>query len=208
MPTTGTARVHPRVCGEEHLAAHDGLLARGSPPRVRGGAVLDLQDWPTRGFTPACAGRRGQGVTRLDPLWVHPRVCGEEDEVLVWLEKLLGSPPRVRGGVIAHRRNVGDRRVHPRVCGEETCRSCRRRSRQGSPPRVRGGELLHLSHLARKGFTPACAGRSRRDGRPRRRCRVHPACAGRSVVVRLIARSQSVHPRVCGEEAAEIRRAQ
>ena len=49
---------HPRVCGEKPYVVHEGVMSRGSPPRVRG--------------KDCSAGKLG-GVM-LD----HPRVCGEK----------------------------------------------------------------------------------------------------------------------------------
>ena len=48
---------HPRVCGEKQSQTLSGRLETGSPPRMRGKAVLILDDVPGVGITPAYAGK-------------------------------------------------------------------------------------------------------------------------------------------------------
>ena len=50
-------RDHPRVCGEKTLLDNRRFLHRGSPPRVRGKAVLGSFLQMVLGITPACAGK-------------------------------------------------------------------------------------------------------------------------------------------------------
>ncbi len=91
------------------------------------------------GITPACAGssRWSSSSRRHGP--DHPRVCGEQGQVVKRMKLLDGSPPRVRGaggrrgpgaatggitpacaGSRSCRRWVGVRGWdHPRVCGEQ-----------------------------------------------------------------------------------------
>ena len=66
------------------------------------------------------------------------------------------------------------------MCGEKAVRTVLVLDRMGSPPRVRGKEAAHDLDKARRGITPACAGK-----------RSAPGAASAS------ARD---HPRVCGEE--------
>ena len=49
---------HPRVCGEKVLEERMKVNNWGSPPRVRGKAVLLAHDGEQLGITPACAGKR------------------------------------------------------------------------------------------------------------------------------------------------------
>ena len=50
---------HPRTCGEKSFNANSALVARGSPPHMRGKEFLDvLLDNPRR-ITPAHAGKSG-----------------------------------------------------------------------------------------------------------------------------------------------------
>ena len=55
LPCTG--RDHPRVCGEQPFSQLDSTVPPGSPPRVRGKGAFMPSCTPTRGITPACAGK-------------------------------------------------------------------------------------------------------------------------------------------------------
>ena len=50
-------------------------------------------------ITPACAGNRSLGHGHDTGRPDHPRVCGEQYLLTLFLAFLLGSPPRVRGTV-------------------------------------------------------------------------------------------------------------
>ena len=68
---------HPRVCGEKLFRSCARMVWVGSPPRVRGEALL---------FFDFCQQRRD-----------HPRVCGEKPAPRHRRGRRSGSPPRVRG---------------------------------------------------------------------------------------------------------------
>ena len=149
---------HPRVCGEQGARCSFGAGCSGSPPRVRGTAVLALWESLNWRITPACAGNSARcwtvGVGAQD----HPRVCGEQGSWLFRFFRSQGSPPRVRGTASVHRRKLQSRRItpacagnreflhvpapppldHPRVCGEQAHRLHHAPGPLGSPPRVRG----------------------------------------------------------------------
>ena len=92
----------------------------------------------------------------------------------------LGSPPRMRGKVIAEIADAvadgitpayagksasGDRngrqiRDHPRVCGEKVYEVLTRDSTSGSPPRMRGKVDVVAGLEDGGGITPAYAGKS------------------------------------------------
>ena len=91
-------RDHPRVCGEERSLHRPALLAHGSPPRVRGGAVRVLPSGMAKRITPACAGRSNRKKIACIGNLDHPRVCGEEYTATIPPDSVTGSPPRVRGG--------------------------------------------------------------------------------------------------------------
>ena len=170
---------HPRVCGEQ------------LPHSVKTSIVR---------ITPACAGNSvfypGSIAGRGD----HPRVCGEQVHCKVLLEKMAGSPPRVRGTDCLRLPRVGGLRItpacagnscspsslaslagdHPRVCGEQVNSSYILSSLPGSPPRVRG-----------TGPGADCCGGV---------CRITPACAGNSRSSRFPPPLGPDHPRVCGEQ--------
>ena len=54
----GIIEDHPRVCGEQSLLCPKQQRLRGSPPRVRGTAILAESKRQNEGITPACAGNR------------------------------------------------------------------------------------------------------------------------------------------------------
>ena len=55
------AEDHPRVCGEKHPDIKPGSDAWGSPPRVRGEALVTVGAAGRNRITPACAGRSAAG---------------------------------------------------------------------------------------------------------------------------------------------------
>ena len=77
-----------------------------------------------------------------------------------------------------------ERPVHPRVCGEQQQAAGARIRIDGSSPRVRGT--------------------AKPTGERPKRIRFIPACAGNSPVIRKDCVVPSVHPRVCGEQPAEV----
>ena len=90
-------RDHPRVCGEQGVAATPVDVFEGSPPRVRGTVVVGSTKTPSKGITPACAGNSPGVDNSCSLIWDHPRVCGEQLLARGWGTDLRGSPPRVRG---------------------------------------------------------------------------------------------------------------
>ena len=70
-------RAHPRVCGENPLAAAEAGADRGSPPRVRGKLLPRLDVDELLGLTPACAGKTRSARRPRRTSRAHPRVCGE-----------------------------------------------------------------------------------------------------------------------------------
>ena len=88
---------HPRVRGEQDSTFTLNLNDDGSPPRARGAVGGTTAVHVVGGITPACAGSsRGHGWRRR-ARWDHPRVRGEQQQALEWLEGVPGSPPRARG---------------------------------------------------------------------------------------------------------------
>ena len=135
-------------------------------------------------------------------LFCKPRVCGEKRLCAPPIASAVGSPPRMRGKVVAHCVRQNAVRItpayagksaqlegasplaqdHPRVCGEKRDFSRLPPFLQGSPPRMRGKGERKRRHSNPRGITPAYAGK-------RRLC-VVAAHLGRD------------HPRVCGEKCA------
>ena len=121
---------------------------------------------------------------------VHPRVCGEHPPVTATTN--LRSP------------------VHPRVCGEHGGNAIAEPGPPRSIPACAGNTVCRCcscSHQRRS--IPACAGNTHRAPNSRRAAqRSIPACAGNTFTVPPPMGVRPVHPRVCGEHAAEGREAQ
>ena len=89
------------MCGEQEAGKGMKNVMEGSPPRVRGTAIhLALLDYYGR-ITPACAGNRLTHHLKTCFFEDHPRVCGEQSNILGKETCKRGSPPRVRGTVSA-----------------------------------------------------------------------------------------------------------
>ena len=88
---------HPRVCGEKYLDKNKKIRIVGSPPRVRGKAVVRKKADGGIRITPACAGKSSRRGKEASFCRDHPRVCGEKTVIVRLAVALVGSPPRVRG---------------------------------------------------------------------------------------------------------------
>ena len=94
---SGDIEDHPRVCGEKWQNRVNQLLVRGSPPRMRGKAVLASTTLYRSGITPAYAGKRDLVISGSGDIEDHPRVCGEKSTSEAQKSSDMGSPPRMRG---------------------------------------------------------------------------------------------------------------
>ena len=177
----------------------------GSSPRVRGKHRPGLPDRLPRGLIPACAGKTRSRLAWSGGWRAHPRVCGENTGSDGGVEYWGGSSPRVRGKLRSvfpseapfrlipacagktrkPRNHTGYGAAHPRVCGENHGVPMTSSDSTGSSPRVRGkprcGARVRVDH----GLIPACAGKTPLWG----------PCTCRS----------RAHPRVCGENALNVR---
>ena len=158
---SGDIEDHPRVCGEKFTLSSSTAVSPGSPPRMRGKAPAQTLTGSASRITPACAGKRQRQSGHNEAYRDHPRVCGEKVGMGYRGKAPVGSPPRMRGKVYAHRSArvrcgitpayagkssyTSDRaavsRDHPRVCGEKYWRHSCPQMRSGSPPRMRGKVL-------------------------------------------------------------------
>ena len=188
------------MCGEQISATLPSMVRKGSPPRVRGTAILAESKRQNEGITPACAGNRHSPHQPVRLRQDHPRVCGEQSLLSCSRPCVAGSPPRVRGTaaggfLVAGRFGITPacagnscRRQaratppwdHPRVCGEQPPPGSSPSTGWGSPPRVRGTEPVD--------YVSALAGR------------ITPACAGNRRIPRRQPPGSRDHPRVCGEQ--------
>ena len=106
----------PRVRGTHFIHKPDDFFSRSSP-RVRGTrCVAHAHACPGR-FIPACAGNTPDSDIDLQPISVHPRVCGEHDIDNLEDESIAGSSPRVRGTRSDRYSIRVGRRFIPRVRG-------------------------------------------------------------------------------------------
>ena len=72
----GRAQDHPRVCGEKGRGEPARLSRSGSPPRVRGKAIVAGAHIYHYRITPACAGKRLKKAHKIKdfdpvPIWFH-----------------------------------------------------------------------------------------------------------------------------------------
>ncbi len=189
---------HPRVCGEKRPELSRPGAPLGSPPRMRGKAVLSATSFSFAGITPAYAGKSASCCSPESAARDHPRVCGEKAQregSAMWHK---GSPPRMRGKVVhfaidgfgqritpayagksiwwgLHQQDGGD---HPRVCGEKRSPHQGCHSGRGSPPRMRGKENSFPKPPPVYGITPAYAGKRKNLPPLKRKNRDHPRVCG------------------------------
>ncbi len=158
-------------------------------------------------------------VPLLEPVAVHPRVCGERPKRSASPFAAVGSSPRVRGTRRPWCRSSNPRRfipacagnaliageghfslpVHPRVCGERFGLTFSDDSAGGSSPRVRGTRYSLRVGPDWRRFIPACAGNASIHARQSARCSVHPrVCGERNDTSTWTARHRGSSPRVRG----------
>ena len=172
-------RDHPRVCGEKPALPPGVLAPPGSPPRMRGKAVVGVLRVNHLGITPAYAGKRQSHQHSMNQRRDHPRVCGEKVSKSDGDGQVGGSPPRMRGKVTPAAvenyfngitpacagKSAGSRpccrrgQDHPRVCGEKSTTSEDAGSLPGSPPRMRGKVVAVHERTSNERITPAYAGK-------------------------------------------------
>ena len=154
-------------------------------------------------ITPAYAGK---SLALRHPFlteWDHPRVCGEKTKIKRPFTVNAGSPPRMRGKVLAARlydlvngitpayagksdclfQHGALFQDHPRVCGEKYHSTVPGAGHLGSPPRMRGKGEVSSRHAQQHGITPAYA--------------------GKSAIAAMGSGAAGDHPRVCGEKSPE-----
>ncbi|SBM43981.1 Hypothetical protein PFR_JS2_1822 [Propionibacterium freudenreichii] len=112
-----TDRDHPRVCGENPSAFSEDSREAGSPPRMRGEQSLYYSNEFHYGITPAYAGRTQHCDPGLEVIQDHPRVCGENLALRDTDAQLFGSPPRMRGELVAQMDGHLDAGITPAYAG-------------------------------------------------------------------------------------------
>ena len=152
------------------------------------------------GITPAYAGKSQTEFCGTTSKRDHPRVCGEKFAHVSVPNRVVGSPPRMRGKVLFvlekaviigitpayagkrdNERLLGaDGMDHPRVCGEKWPRYRHHPRAVGSPPRMRG----KVNHIRQRQTYPG----------------ITPAYAGKRNWQSSTMKTEKDHPRVCGEK--------
>ena len=134
------------------------------------------------GITPAYAGKSRPDVVPYLIPQDHPRLCGEKHLTCDGVAGVYGSPPPMRGKVLAVGRWANGGRDHPRLCGEKYLPAGFLPQYSGSPPPMRGKEFSTAAAIQYTGITPAYAGK-----------RLIPIEFGGI---------ETDHPRLCGEKSA------
>ncbi len=223
--------VHPHVCGDNYTGRSHLRWFVGSPPRVWGQRTLLSRNSDKRWFTPTCVGTTSQATRTRSMASVHPHVCGDNVTDCNRLHISRGSPPRVWGQprriVLRGLRSrftptcVGTtktcscdrvgRSVHPHVCGDNVSASIVQFVVIGSPPRVWGQHAVCSSADLHWRFTPTCVGTTSLKSMFSRCSSVHPHVCGDNAAVEAARLTTAVHPHVCGDndlittgEAGEI----
>ena len=114
---------HPRLCGEHppiEVFMPQGL---GSPPLMRGTPRRCCATIFRYRITPAYAGNtllRGRGGSSLQD---HPRLCGEHLQGKSGANRVIGSPPLMRGTQFCLRKRYFFSRITPAYAGNTMNRS-------------------------------------------------------------------------------------
>ena len=90
----------------------------GSPPRMRGKALVLVLAIVNQRITPAYAGKRLKVWKRCSHDRDHPRVCGEKSGTEDGTEPEPGSPPRMRGKVLTGFCGTASNRITPAYAGK------------------------------------------------------------------------------------------
>ena len=88
---------HPRMRGEDITVQKTTISHGGSPPHARGRRDLGLRPGTLERITPACAGKTSSVHVRSHVLTDHPRMRGEDTEIVIRDQFFIGSPPHARG---------------------------------------------------------------------------------------------------------------
>ena len=90
----------------------------GSPPQVRGKLPIDLDEIVSKRITPAGAGKTEVFIADCTSRKDHPRRCGENEQSYRQTQKILGSPPQVRGKQNLLTATYSENRITPAGAGK------------------------------------------------------------------------------------------
>ena len=196
---------HPRVCGENNSRHFTQHIQVGTSPRMRGKPkeVIPVVRPPRN--IPAYAGKTA--ACRLVPIAPaeHPRVCGENFRPVEGEKSAKGTSPRMRGkhpnmtspleafgNIPAYAGKTMQHKIfcppnweHPRVCGENRITCSWYTKQPGTSPRMRG----------KPSPIPVDDPKTRNI----------PAYAGKTSSQDFKSKTQTEHPRVCGENRSAPR---
>ena len=152
----------------------------GSPPRRRGKGISYVLVSEELGITPAWAGKSARVHGSRSSTRDHPRMGGENLNVAMDANPILGSPPHGRGKGKDDRRNQQCGGITPAWAGKRTSfpkRLCRR----WDHPRVGGEKLMSATALwYAVGSPPRRRGKAGKNGGCDFGDRITPAWAGKS----------------------------
>ena len=154
--------------------------ALGSPPHARGKAQLEKKPYRKPGITPACAGKRNDGLSLGLQGWDHPRMRGEKRAITHIHHREQGSPPHARGKVSMRVRVIRGKRITPACAGKRTAKAKYVRGSEDHP-RMRGEKPKDsLCSAPTGGSPPHARGKAQSAGCTRCTAGITPACAGKS----------------------------
>ena len=109
---------HPRLCGEKQAMNTENENPTGSPPPMRGKALLQHILPRMIRITPAYAGKRSIPDCWCQCRQDHPRLCGEKTGDYTKEQYEAGSPPPMRGKVIDVQCDLHGQRITPAYAGK------------------------------------------------------------------------------------------
>ena len=112
------SRITPAGAGKTGFPQCAWVSDSGSPPQVRGKQIYDRLITMEDRITPAGAGKTLGSTTQYVISWDHPRRCGENLFDSVFVFRLTGSPPQVRGKQGADINLINYHRITPAGAGK------------------------------------------------------------------------------------------
>ena len=177
----------------------------GSPPPMRGKALLPAELEARARITPAHAGKSSAPVPRPAGREDHPRPCGEKLTIRIGYVLDAGSPPPMRG----KGPYTPFCRFHPRITPAHAGKSMfpeRLNEVRQDHPRPCGEKCASLSScMCGKGSPPPMRGKGWRSWTCSRNLRITPAHAGKRYPQTAIFLYPWDHPRPCGEKTLRTR---
>ena len=177
----------------------------GSPPHARGRPCSYDVPFYRLGITPACAGKTILAWGCLGLNRDHPRMRGEDVFRRFTMLFQEGSPPHARGRRSSRYSSARRVRITPACAGKTRFRGGGR-CRGTDHPRMRGEDTSPSGQNGRRiGSPPHARGRLSRSARSAAGSWIPPACAGKTPRQRREGYASPDHPRMRGEDAAELR---